>query len=323
MTKTIGETKRSAKVALSGNYGKALLVSLIPAMIAGGLGFGSNFFSGFLRIFEETAAEAEYVSDAEAAAILLGSLGLIMVIWIIAVAVSFVMTVLQSNLLTGTAKFYLNMATGNSNFGFSNLFSQFARGFMKPFALDLIMGLKITLWFMIGYIPGVIMVIPAVLFFQNSYNLLGGICIFIAVVLILVGLILAVIASLRYSMAYFALAENRDFGPLDAIRHSKELMSGNKANYVLLNLSFIGWILLSCLTFGVGFIFLEPYLNATITVFYCDISGKAVVGDMAYYSAQREFEKAEPPVSAEPEIAPEKPKEPENPDPTDNSEQNN
>ena len=45
-------------------------------------------------------------------------------------------------------------------------------------------------------------------------------------------------------------------------------MQGKKWNLFCLHLSFIGWYILCILTFGIGFIFLAPYIKATETCFY-------------------------------------------------------
>ena len=42
----------------------------------------------------------------------------------------------------------------------------------------------------------------------------------------------------------------------------------------ILGLSFIGWSLLACLTMGIGFLFLNPYINAAYAAFYRSISGQ-------------------------------------------------
>jgi uncharacterized membrane protein len=39
----------------------------------------------------------------------------------------------------------------------------------------------------------------------------------------------------------------------------------------MLYLSFIGWYLLALLTFGIGYIFLEPYVQQSVANFYEDL----------------------------------------------------
>jgi uncharacterized membrane protein len=81
-----------------------------------------------------------------------------------------------------------------------------------------------------------------------------------------------IIAAYRYAMASYIMAQNPEIGALDAIERSKAMMNGNKLRLFCLQLSFIGWMLLSALTLGIGYIFLRPYMQAAYAAFYLDIS---------------------------------------------------
>ncbi|HZG57623.1 DUF975 family protein [Paenibacillus sp.] len=80
-----------------------------------------------------------------------------------------------------------------------------------------------------------------------------------------------IIASLRYAMAFFIMYDNPGISALDAIRQSKEMMQGHKLSLFLLLLSFIGWALLCILTLGIGFLWLYPYVQASLAAFYEEI----------------------------------------------------
>lgn len=77
-----------------------------------------------------------------------------------------------------------------------------------------------------------------------------------------------IVASISYSQAFFILADNDSISPREAIRLSKKMMQGYKWRMFCLGFSFIGWILLCSLTFGIGFIFLMPYIQTAFTNFY-------------------------------------------------------
>ncbi len=83
-----------------------------------------------------------------------------------------------------------------------------------------------------------------------------------------------IIAAFSYAMVPYILAENPNLAPEKALELSKKMMKGNKSNYLLLLLSFIGWIILCVFTYGIGCIFLAPYVSATQTCFYLEISKK-------------------------------------------------
>jgi len=95
-----------------------------------------------------------------------------------------------------------------------------------------------------------------------------------------------IVAAYRYRLAFLVLIDNPNLSTMEAINESKRLMSGNKSKLFFLDLSFIGWALLSCLTFGIGFIALLPYVYTATVVFYelCNgnISPRAVEINYGY-----------------------------------------
>jgi len=78
-------------------------------------------------------------------------------------------------------------------------------------------------------------------------------------------------------MAYYIMNDNPGLKPLEAIEQSKKMMYGNKGRLFYLWLTFIGWFFVGVLTLGIGFLFLLPYYNATITNFYEDIKPAAQI----------------------------------------------
>ena len=80
-----------------------------------------------------------------------------------------------------------------------------------------------------------------------------------------------IIAALSYSQTYFIIAENDSIGPLEAITKSKMMMKGNRWKFFCLGLRFLGWLLLSILTLGIGLLWLIPYIWISYAKFYDDI----------------------------------------------------
>lgn len=85
-----------------------------------------------------------------------------------------------------------------------------------------------------------------------------------------------IIAAISYSMTYFIIADNESIVPLQALRKSKAMMSGNKWRFFCLCCRFIGWLLLSILTFGIGFLWFLPYFHVSVARFYEDIKVSAI-----------------------------------------------
>ena len=77
--------------------------------------------------------------------------------------------------------------------------------------------------------------------------------------------------SYSYSMSMYVLADNPKMSQSEARDESIGLMDGYKLKYFLLQLSFIGWILLSVLSCGVLLFWVVPYMETASAVFYEDI----------------------------------------------------
>lgn len=80
-----------------------------------------------------------------------------------------------------------------------------------------------------------------------------------------------IIAALSYSQTFYVLADDPSLGPMDAIRKSKEMMYGNRWKFFCLGLRFIGWLLVSILTLGIGFFWVIPYIAVSMAKFYDDL----------------------------------------------------
>lgn len=85
-----------------------------------------------------------------------------------------------------------------------------------------------------------------------------------------------IIAAYRYRLAPYLMAENPNLGIREAVNMSKELMAGHKWRLFCLNLSFIGWGILSALTCGIGDLWLNPYIYAANAAFYVDRTGRNI-----------------------------------------------
>ena len=96
-----------------------------------------------------------------------------------------------------------------------------------------------------------------------------------------------IIKAYAYSQAFYVLAENPGIGAREALRRSQEMMKGHKMEMFVLNLSFMGWMILGTFTFGLLYIWLIPYMQATMTNFYNSIKPQVSylsIGDEEYNS---------------------------------------
>ncbi len=111
---------------------------------------------------------------------------------------------------------------------FGNLFDSFAI-FFKVLWLQILMGIFIYLWTLLFIIPGII-------------------------------------AAYRYRLALYIMLENPEMSALDCISESKRMMQGRKGELFVLDLSFLGWHILTVIPFVS--IWVYPYTNVTYVNYY-------------------------------------------------------
>ena len=92
-----------------------------------------------------------------------------------------------------------------------------------------------------------------------------------------------IVAALSYSMAPYILAENKNLTAMEALNLSKQMMNGHKADLFILQLSFIGWGIVTALTCGVAGIYVAPYMQATMVNFYDSIKGYTNIDNAEVY----------------------------------------
>lgn len=150
-----------------------------------------------------------------------------------AVLGSIVTLIITGPFSLGLSIISLNIVRGD-NVTVNNLFVGFKR-FLDAFLANLINGILIALWSLLFIIPGII----------KGYS---------------------------YSMTYYILADNPSMTANDARKKSMDIMRGNKWRLFCLQLSFIGWLLLCVLTFGILTLWISPYIQTATAAFYEDIS---------------------------------------------------
>lgn len=212
--------------------------------------------------------------------------------------------------------------------GIADIFLGFER-FGKALGMLLYQGLFILLWSLIGF---AVMALGAILL---SFTMVVGIIVlFVGVI---VAAVLGAIASIKYSQAFFVMADNPQKSIKDCVNESKIMMKGNKGKYFLLSLSFIGWIILSSIPMGiiigiaslmsipnvavivltvVASLFLVPvqvYILSTTTGFYEILAGHLIKDTQPAPIKGETIKEEEKPVLSEPAEKVENNEEPEAP----------
>jgi len=118
--------------------------------------------------------------------------------------------------------------------------------------------------------------------YKNTWKVIGvtilsSIIIFLGYIFFVIP---GIILSYMYSQIYFVLVDNPDIGVIECLRKSRELMVGEKLNFFVLELSFILWILLVLVTFGIASIYVMPYYETVLANFYIDIKRKKYLNSL-------------------------------------------
>ena len=117
------------------------------------------------------------------------------------------------------------------------IFSGFKGNYLNVVKIMFLMDLKTLLWLLLLIVPGVI----------KAYE---------------------------YSMIPYLLAENPNLSASEAFSLSKQMTTGQKADLFVLDLSFLGWIILGAICCGIGLLFVQPYPEATKAEVYLILKQK-------------------------------------------------
>ena len=95
---------------------------------------------------------------------------------------------------------------------------------------------------------------------------------------ITIGLCLLIIPGIILTagllMTSFILKDDKEISAIDAMMKSWKMTSGHKVDLVVLFLSFLGWIILSILTLGLGLLLLYPYMQTALAHYYEDLKAE-------------------------------------------------
>lgn len=253
--------KEKAKAAFKRNYWKCVIVAVILGLLTGagtlstrskapaatgdyqieqredgklyvnGEEMTKDQAVGVLKGMITDAAAQSGMSEEEfaAAALAIGAV-VLSSLMVFALAVQLLKIFVWNLFTIGGCRFFVHNADEQAPVG--DLLYGFSHGYGRNVAAMLLREIYIALWSLLFVIPGIV----------KSYS---------------------------YMLVPYLLAEDADMTRAEAFRVSKALMNGNKWHAFVLDLSFIGWHILSSLTFGlVGIFYANPYIHATRAEMY-------------------------------------------------------
>ncbi|MDR0840142.1 MAG: DUF975 family protein [Christensenellaceae bacterium] len=286
-------SKQYKKIALSrlkGNWGWAVLVSLVAGLLSGGGGSALSFSTSFGNVFNSgggnaspipdySGFEGEIVESIENVLQQPWFKSFIIGVAVIGLVVGLAWLLITSAITLGHERYYIGLIAGEKP-KFDTLFSRF-RIIFKAWGLILYEGLLLMLW----YLPVVaVAIIFGVLVALAPPTGIGpALLLAIMLVAIFASIIPMIVAAYRYAMATYLMAQYPEKGIRESIRDSKAIMAGNKWRLFCVELGFIGWGLLAGLTLGIGTLWLTPYMEATFAAFYLDITGQLPKEEEAWY----------------------------------------
>lgn len=250
-----------------------------------------TFFSGALMLLQELVStmklpSTSLLANGQVDLYLMELLTITRPMWWVMLALSVLNLLFSPALSLSCTRYFLNRVRGEQPSLMDGLFGQM-RYFLKALWLYILIGVRVFLWSLLFVIPGIL-------------------------------------AALRYSMAFYYLADDPSLSAGQAIAKSKELMKpkGMKPSYFLLLISFIGWTLLSnvaqLLLYEISPVlamvvvqglqlYISTYMNAARAAFYVILTTpsqkRAVFRDI--YRQLRDIGVSESDLDAESQMPPE------------------
>lgn len=137
---------------------------------------------------------------------------------------------------------FLRMIRGEKELEVADLFTVYRDQFERTFIVELLMNLYTLLWMLLLIVPGIV----------KAYS---------------------------YALAPYLVQDHPEMSASQAIDESMRLMEGHKMRLFMLDLSFIGWWLLCCLTFGLLTFIVAPYQLTARAEFYRELVGETVADE--------------------------------------------
>ena len=83
-----------------------------------------------------------------------------------------------------------------------------------------------------------------------------------------------IIKSYAYAMTPYVANDHPELDADDCIHESRMMMKGNKWKLFCMDLSFIGWAILCIFTLGIGFLWLQPWIESSHARFYEELKAR-------------------------------------------------
>lgn len=229
----ISDVKREGLEAFKSNYWKSVLVGLVAVIVSGRA--GASVSASLSQIVNIIGTKDTGSDPGYTMAILMFMVSLLVIMSIVFVVTYVIKIFLLNPLKIGVCSFYYNNVDSYGEL--KDLGEAFDSGFYKNYVLTMFLkDLYIGLWSLLFIIPGII-------------------------------------KTFQYYMVPYILVDHPEYTHREALEASRDMMRGHKFHVFLLELSFIGWGILSLFTFNLlNIFFVTPYRETTIASLYDTLS---------------------------------------------------
>lgn len=242
------ELKNLAKDKLQGKYGAAVLILFLYSLITN----GTTLFISMLANMTSATVYA-----------LTGSSSAVTVMTIVFELINLTAVIILGILQAGITLFFLNIACGQP-YATGNMFYGFKRDSGKALILSAAVGLC-----------NAVCLYPSQYCLSAYLNNRNSQMLYIACILMLIGFCVYIPISLSLSQVFYLMLDYPDRTARDTLALSFQVMRGNRERLFYLQLSFLPMIILCICSLGIGFLWLNPYMQMTYTYFFLDIMNPA------------------------------------------------
>lgn len=237
------ELKNIAKDKLMGKYGFAILITFLNTLISQGI----SLFISSLSVMTENSVFA-----------MTGSQTAVTVTYLVFYLISFVASAVTFVLNLGVAYCFLSIACDRPC-SVKDLFYGFRNQSNKALTISALL----TFISMICNLPYQLLL--------NEYLSSGSTTMLLyAVLAMAVGYAILIPISLALSQIFYLMLDFPGYTAKETLKFSIRVMHGRKRSLFYIQMSFIPLMLLCLLSFGIGFLWLVPYMEMTYAQFFLD-----------------------------------------------------
>ena len=212
--------------SLKGKYWKAFAVVLV-------LGILASIGTSMVTTSQELMSVLKMVDPSEMDSTMqLGATVVIGIASVLAIVGLLISIFVGDPATVGLCNYFIKNT--DSKPSFKDAFSGFKVRYGRNIGTLLLVGIKLTLWYILLIIPGII-------------------------------------KSFEYAIIPYILADDPEISSKEAFKKANQMMKGNKWRLFCLSWSFIGWDILAFFTLGLGHIVLCPYVEAACAAFYREL----------------------------------------------------